>query len=151
MRAMPTAPSAGGGVWLTVSGDQRARGREFGMRARRWRAALAAAPGCRVIANADDPLVAWAAGQARQVTWVAAGQRWHDVSWCCPQCGSHLRRDGEDWYCGECSHRRPPGSWVLAGDEVIDPTSRSPPLHPTLPGRPNRSNAVIGLAGAIPT
>jgi lipid II isoglutaminyl synthase (glutamine-hydrolysing) len=112
------------------------------------RAALAAAPDCRVIANADDPLVAWAAGQARKVTWVAAGQRWHDDSWCCPNCGSHLRRDGEDWHCGECPNRRPPVSWVLAGDEVIDPTGRSRPLDLILPGRANRSNAVIALAVA---
>src|SRR3984893_11330535 len=118
------------------------------MRARGGRAALAAAPECRVIANADDPLVAWAAGQARQVTWVAAGQRWHDDSWCCPRCGSHLRRDGEDWHCGECTNRRPPVRWVLAGDEVIDPTGRSRPLDLALPGRANRSNAVIAMAVA---
>ncbi len=148
---MPTMLEATGArvvVLLNLSRDQMDRAAEIWMLARRWRAALAAAPGCRVIANADDPLVAWAAGQARQVTWVAAGQRWHDDSWCCPQCGSHLRRDGEDWYCGECSNRRPRVSWVLAGDEVIDPTGRSRPLDLTLPGRANRSNAVIALAVA---
>ena len=107
------------------------------MLARRWRAALAAAPGCRVIANADDPLVAWAAGEARQVTWVAAGQRWHDDSWCCPNCGSHLRRDGEDWYCGECPNRRPPVRWALVGDEVIDPSGRVPAVRPG-PARPGQ-------------
>jgi UDP-N-acetylmuramyl tripeptide synthase len=98
--------------------------------------------------RAADPLVAWAAGQARKVTWVAAGQRWRDDSWCCPNCGSHLRRDGEDWHCGECPNRRPPVSWVLAGDEVIDPTGRSRPLDLILPGRANRSNAVVALAVA---
>jgi UDP-N-acetylmuramyl tripeptide synthase len=101
-----------------------------------------------VSANADDPLVAWAAGQARQVTWVAAGQRWHDDSWCCPQCGSHLRRDGDDWYCGECSYRRPPVRWMLADDQVIDPAGRSRPLNLVLPGRANKSNAVMALAVA---
>jgi lipid II isoglutaminyl synthase (glutamine-hydrolysing) len=123
------------------------RAAEIWLLARRWRAALAAAD-CRVIANADDPLVAWAAGQARDVTWVAGGQRWHDDSWCCPNCGSHLLRDGDDWHCGECPNRRPPVSWVLAGDEVIDPTGRSRPLDLILPGRANRSNAVIALAVA---
>src|SRR5258708_32220698 len=97
---------------LSLSRDQMDRAAEIWLLARRWRAALAAAD-CRVIANADDPLVAWAAGQARKVTWVAAGQRWHDDSWCCPNCGSHLRRDGEDWHCGECPNRRPPASRVL--------------------------------------
>jgi UDP-N-acetylmuramyl tripeptide synthase len=135
-------------VLLNLSRDQMDRAAEIWMLARRWREALAAAPNCRVIANADDPLVAWAAGQARQVTWVAAGQRWHDDSWCCPQCGSHLRRDGDDWHCRECSYRRPPIRWMLAGDEVIDPAGRSRPLDLVLPGRANKSNAVMALAVA---
>ena len=148
MPAMLTATSARVVVLLNLSRDQMDRAAEIWMLARRWRAALAAAPGCRVIANADDPLVAWAAGQARQVTWVAAGQRWHDDSWCCPNCGSHLRRDGEDWYCGECPNRRPPVRWALVGDEVIDPAGRARPLDLALPGRANRSNAVIAFAVA---
>jgi UDP-N-acetylmuramyl tripeptide synthase len=101
-----------------------------------------------VVANADDPLVAWAAGSARQVTWVAAGQRWRDDSWCCPHCGSHLERHGDDWACRECSNRRPPVSWVLTGDQVIDPSERARPLELALPGRANRSNAVVALAVA---
>ena len=149
MPAMLEATSARVVVLLNLSRDQMDRAAEIWMLARRWRAALAAAPDCRVIANADDPLVAWAAGQARQVTWVAAGQRWHDDSWCCPHCGSHLRRDGEDWYCGECSNRRPAVSWVLVGEEVIDPaTGKSRSLDLILPGRANRSNAVVALAVA---
>src|SRR5579871_2666163 len=148
MPAMLTATNARVVVLLNLSRDQMDRAAEIWMLARRWREALAAAPDCRVIANADDPLVAWAAGEARQVTWVAAGQRWHDDSWCCPNCGSHLRRDTEDWYCGECPNRRPPVRWVLAGDEVIDPAGRSRPLDLTLPGRANRSNAVVALAVA---
>jgi lipid II isoglutaminyl synthase (glutamine-hydrolysing) len=148
MPAMLEATGARAVTLLNLSRDQMDRAAEIWLLARRWRAALAAAPDCRVIANADDPLVAWAAGQARKVTWVAAGQRWHDDSWCCPNCGSHLRRDGEDWHCGECPNRRPPVSWVLAGDEVIDPTGRSQPLDLILPGRANRSNAVIALAVA---
>jgi len=148
MPAMLQATGAQVVTLLNLSRDQMDRAAEIWLLARRWRAVLAAAPDCRVIANADDPLVAWAAGQARRVTWVAAGQRWHDDSWCCPNCGSHLRRDGDDWHCGECPNRRPPVSWVLAGDEVIDPTGRSRPLDLLLPGRANRSNAVIALAVA---
>jgi len=147
MPAMLEATSARVVTLLNLSRDQMDRAAEIWLLARRWRAALAAAD-CRVIANADDPLVAWAAGQARNVTWVAAGQRWHDDSWCCPNCGSHLLRDGEDWHCGECPNRRPPVSWVLAGEEVIDPSGRARPLDLILPGRANRSNAVIALAVA---
>ena len=147
MPAMLEATCARVVTLLNLSRDQMDRAAEIWLLARRWRAAPAGAD-CRVIANADDPLVAWAAGQARNVTWVAAGQRWHDDSWCCPNCGSHLLRDGEDWHCGECPNRRPPVSWVLAGEEVIDPSGRARPLDLILPGRANRSNAVIALAVA---
>jgi len=135
-------------VLLNLSRDQMDRAAEIWLLARRWREALGNAPDCRVVANADDPLVAWAAGSARQVTWVAAGQRWRDDSWCCPHCGSHLERDGDDWSCHECANRRPPVSWVLTGDKVIDPSGRARPLDLALPGRANRSNAVVALAVA---
>jgi UDP-N-acetylmuramyl tripeptide synthase len=133
---------------LNLSRDQMDRAAEIWLLARRWREALDGAPDCRVVANADDPLVAWAAGSARQVTWVAAGQRWREDSWCCPNCGAHLLRHGDDWSCKECGLRRPPVSWVLNGDEVVDPAGRSTPLDLALPGRANRSNAVIALAVA---
>src|SRR5215472_16202050 len=148
MPAMLTATSAQVVVLLNLSRDQMDRAAEIWLLARRWREALAAAPGCRVVANADDPLVAWAASSARQVTWVAAGQRWREDSWCCPNCGSHLHRDGDDWACGECGGRRPPVSWMLSGDQVIDPSGRATPLDLKLLGRANRSNAVIALAVA---
>jgi len=135
-------------VLLNLSRDQMDRAAEIWLLARRWREALESAPDCRVVANADDPLVAWAAGSSRQVTWVAAGQRWREDSWCCPHCGSHLLRNGDDWYCKECGLRRPPVSWALYGDEVIDPAGRGTALDLALPGRANRSNAVIALAVA---
>src|ERR1700677_1537438 len=115
-------------VLLNLSRDQMDRAAEIWLLARRWREALAAAPDCRVVANADDPLVAWAAGASRQVTWVAARAKWRGGSWCCPNCGNHLQRDGDDWSCKERGDRRRPVSWMLYGDEGIDPSARSPPL-----------------------
>jgi UDP-N-acetylmuramyl tripeptide synthase len=131
---------------LNLSRDQMDRAAEIWLIARRWREALAAAPDCMVVANADDPLIAWAAGAARQVTWVAAGQRWHEDSWCCPECGSHLRRDTMGWRCGECSFARPQTRWVLDGTSVIDAQGQVRELDLALPGRANRSNAVVALA-----
>jgi lipid II isoglutaminyl synthase (glutamine-hydrolysing) len=135
-------------VLLNLSRDQMDRAAEIWLLARKWREALAKAPDCRVIANADDPLVAWAAGSAAQATWVAAGQRWREDSWCCPNCGAHLVRDGDDWSCKECGMRRPPVSWLLHDNEVLDPAGGATPLDLALPGRANRSNAVIALAVA---
>jgi UDP-N-acetylmuramyl tripeptide synthase len=133
---------------LNLSRDQMDRAAEIWMLARRWRTALAGAPDCRVVANADDPLIVWAASQAAQVTWVAAGQRWHEDSWCCPECGSHLKRDDLGWRCGECDFARPPARWVLDGDSVIDSAGQVTELSLTLPGRANRANAVVALAVA---
>jgi UDP-N-acetylmuramyl tripeptide synthase len=131
---------------LNLSRDQMDRAAEIWLTARRWRAALAEAPDCEVIANADDPLVAWAAAAAQRVTWVAVGQRWHDDSWCCPECGSHLCRDDLGWRCGECGFARPSARWVLDGDTVIDADGQVRELRLALPGRANRANAVVALA-----
>ncbi|HEY2444034.1 MAG TPA: MurT ligase domain-containing protein [Streptosporangiaceae bacterium] len=135
-------------VLLNLSRDQMDRAAEIWLLARRWRDALADAPDCRVVANADDPLIAWAASAVKQVTWVAAGQRWREDSWCCPECGSHLQRDEQDWRCGECTFARPETSWVLDGESVVDPAGRSHELQLALPGRANRANAVVALAVA---
>jgi UDP-N-acetylmuramyl tripeptide synthase len=135
-------------VLLNLSRDQMDRAAEIWLIARRWREAFAANPQCRVVANADDPLIAWAAGSVGDVTWVAAGQRWHEDSWCCPDCGSHLRRDELGWRCGECSLSRPSARWVLDGDNVIDAAGMVRELRLALPGRANRSNAVMALAVA---
>jgi lipid II isoglutaminyl synthase (glutamine-hydrolysing) len=131
---------------LNLSRDQMDRAAEIWLVARRWREALATATDCRVVANADDPLIAWAAGAAANVIWVAAGQRWHEDSWCCPQCGSHLSREELGWRCDECGFTRPPTSWVLDGSSVIDPTGRAHDLSLSLPGRANRANATVALA-----
>ncbi|MDR2983652.1 MAG: MurT ligase domain-containing protein [Nocardiopsaceae bacterium] len=135
-------------VVLNLSRDQMDRAAEIWLVARRWREAFEAMPDCWVVANADDPLVAWAAGSAGQVVWVAAGQRWHEDSWCCPQCGSHLRRDELGWRCGECGLSRPSARWVLEGDAVIDSMGAVRELDLSLPGRANKSNAVMALAVA---
>jgi UDP-N-acetylmuramyl tripeptide synthase len=135
-------------VLLNLSRDQMDRAAEIWLTARRWRQALAGAENCVVIANADDPLIAWTASLAPRVTWVAAGQRWHEDSWCCPECGSHLRRDELGWRCGECKFARPPTRWVLSGDSVIDEAGQLHDLALALPGRANRSNAVVALAVA---
>jgi lipid II isoglutaminyl synthase (glutamine-hydrolysing) len=135
-------------VLLNLSRDQMDRAAEIWMTARRWRQALAAADNCMVIANADDPLIVWAASAATRVTWVAAGQQWHEDSWCCPECGSHLRRDDLGWRCGECGFVRPATRWVLSGDSVIDDGGQVRELKLALPGRANRSNAMVALAVA---
>jgi UDP-N-acetylmuramyl tripeptide synthase len=134
-------------ILLNLSRDQMDRAAEIWLIARRWRQALSAAD-VRVVANADDPLVAWAALGSQRVTWVAGGQRWHEDSWCCPECGAHLQRDELGWRCGECGLTRPATTWVLDNGKVVDAQGRVRELSLALPGRANRSNAVMALAAA---
>src|SRR3954451_2981997 len=105
---------------LNLSRDQLDRAKEVAMMAQLWRTALAGHPDVVVVANADDPMVVWAASGSQYVTWFSAGQRWHDDSWVCPECGSPIERAGGDWWCSGCSLRRPAPQWVVEDEGVID-------------------------------
>src|SRR5258708_36910643 len=76
---------------LNLSRDQVDRPKEVAMMAQLWRDALRGKP-VQLVANADDPMVVWAASESQRVVWVAAGQRWHDDSWVCPNCGGAIER-----------------------------------------------------------
>jgi UDP-N-acetylmuramyl tripeptide synthase len=129
-------------VLLNLSRDQLDRNNEVRHVAQRWRQACQDAPDAVVVANADDPLVAWAAMRARRVTWVGAGLRWRNDATGCPECGgpilfadagseahTHaaaaldgdgaLERDGRPgvagggWRCQACGLSRPqPDIWL---------------------------------------
>src|SRR5439155_20923861 len=102
-----------------------------------------------VVANADDPLVTWAASAtAGTVTWVAAGQRWHDDSWVCPECGARVERSDDRWWCTGCGLRRPDPQWTVRDGGVVDPTGTHHRLDLALPGRVNLANAATALAVA---
>ncbi|PZG40043.1 DUF1727 domain-containing protein [Spongiactinospora gelatinilytica] len=130
---------------MNLSRDQMDRAAEIWLLAQKWRRAVAGKP-VHVVANCDDPLVTWAASTAGQVIWVAAGQRWKEDSWCCPECGGPLDRKDSDWACRECTFRRPQPHWVLDHDMAIDPRGQRWRLDIQLPGQANRANAVMALA-----
>src|SRR5438046_1344472 len=132
---------------LNLSRDQLDRAKEVAMMAALWRETLADSA-VHVVANADDPMVTWAASVAKAVTWVAAGQRWHDDSWVCPSCGSHIERSGDEWWCTACDLRRPIAQWAVRDGGVVDPTGEFHEVHLQLPGRVNRANAATALAVA---
>src|SRR5689334_14419948 len=132
---------------LNLSRDQLDRAKEVAMMAALWREALAGRD-IAVVANADDPMVTWAAQVAERVTWVAAGQRWHDDSWVCPECGSPIERMGDAWWCSGCTLHRPIPEWTVQHDGVVDPTGMFHEVHLQLPGRVNLANAATALAVA---
>ena len=133
---------------LNLSRDQLDRAQEVATVAAKWRTMLTGAPNVHVIANCDDPMVTWAASAATRVTWVAAGQRWLDDSWVCPECGSRIERHGEQWFCVNGDLTRPMPQWQVEGDGVVDPTGVFHEVHLQLPGRVNKANAATALAVA---
>jgi UDP-N-acetylmuramyl tripeptide synthase len=118
------------------------------MMAQLWRAALVQHPDVHVVANADDPMVVWASVDHPAVTWFSAGQRWHDDSWVCPECGAPIERADEQWWCTGCPLRRPEAQWVVEDDGVVDPTGAWHKVVLQLPGRVNLGNAATALAVA---
>jgi UDP-N-acetylmuramyl tripeptide synthase len=136
---------------LNLSRDQLDRAKEVAMMAAMWRETLPGR-GLHIVANADDPMVVWAAGKAvaegTAVTWVAAGQRFHDDSWVCPECGASIERNGEQWACVAGNLSRPVPHWSVSGDGVVDNTGMYHHIELQLPGRVNRANAATALAVA---
>jgi UDP-N-acetylmuramyl tripeptide synthase len=118
---------------LNLSRDQMDRMHEVRRTASTWQTALAGFGGT-VVANADDPLVVWAARAVADVVWVAAGQPWTVDATACPNCTSFVTFDHDGWSCDRCDLRRP---------ETID-VGPIPTL--ALPGRCNEANAAIALA-----
>lgn len=131
-------------VLLNLSRDQLHRNPELGRLASAWRVALAQVP--LVVANADDPLVVWAAlGAGRQV-WFSGGRRWRRDSILCPACGARLQEDEHGWGC-TCGLTRPTPDWTLTGD-VAEHNGHRFVLDLGLPGHANLVDAMAALAAA---
>lgn len=140
-------------VLLNLSRDQLDRTAEVRMVANRWREALAGAS-ATVVANADDPLVAWGAGSAATVRWVAAGLRWRADAAGCPSCQGRIEFEpapSTKWSCG-CGFARPdPIAWLeetSAGPEAVLADGRRLPVALGVPGRFNLANALMAAVAA---
>jgi UDP-N-acetylmuramyl tripeptide synthase len=146
--AVAAATGADQLVLMNLSRDQLDRGSEVKMLAERWRRMAAGlSADTRVIANADDPMVVWAARPAPSVTWVGCGQWWTADSALCPECGAPLTRPDGRWACPACGLSRPQTEWHITPDAVHIVTPAGP-VTPrlALPGRFNVGNAAIALA-----
>jgi UDP-N-acetylmuramyl tripeptide synthase len=162
---------------LNLSRDQLDRNNEVRRLAASWRQVVGARPAGgapHVVANADDPLVAWAAQSSESVTWVGAGQRWTADAAGCPNCGGRIQfpagtgaavsdgstgavsggaAAGDDpgrssWSCSDCGFRRPSLDVWLEGDDVVFADGERIAVVLALPGRVNRANAAMAIAGA---
>jgi UDP-N-acetylmuramyl tripeptide synthase len=136
---------------LNLSRDQLDRNNEVRTLAGAWRRALAGRPGLTVVANADDPLVAWGAAAATDVRWVGAGQPWTDDAGGCPGCGGRIVFDPSGptgWACADCELRRPGLDVRLDASALTWADGTSVRLDLALPGRANRANAAMALTAA---
>ena len=137
-------------VLLNLSRDQLDRTNEVRMVSNRWRRAFSGSPATAVVANADDPLVVWAALPAAKPTWVAAGLSWRRDAIGCPACAGRVEFSSAEkggWAC-TCGFARPRPDVVLDADEIVLADGRRHRLTLALPGRSNRANAVMAAAAA---
>jgi CobQ-like glutamine amidotransferase family enzyme/UDP-N-acetylmuramyl tripeptide synthase len=135
-------------VALNLSRDQLDRVGEVRMTASLWREVFATTA-ATVVANCDDPLIAFAAGAASDVVWVAAGGLWRSDAYHCPNCDDRIDFAPDEtggWHC-RCGNRRPEPAVVL-GDASLEIGGRVLPFGLALPGRFNRANAAMAAAAA---
>ncbi len=138
-------------VLLNLSRDQLDRVSEVRAVATRWRAAMARQERATVVANADDPLVAWAASASPRVIWVAAGVLWRGDAVGCPACDGQIVYDDvgdRSWYCPTCGLAAPVPAARLDGSEVVLADGRRWAITTGLPGRCNRANAAMAAVAA---
>ncbi|HUZ44750.1 MAG TPA: DUF1727 domain-containing protein [Acidimicrobiales bacterium] len=153
---------------LNLSRDQLDRINEVRMLAGRWRRALesaagtssAAAPwagasgagaassGPVVVANADDPMVVWAASGAARVVWVGAGLSWRLDATGCPRCEGRIQFTDTSWSCGDCGLARPDAEVTVDQVAMTDRAGGRHPFTLSLPGHCNRSNAAMAATAA---
>jgi lipid II isoglutaminyl synthase (glutamine-hydrolysing) len=149
-------------VLLNLSRDQLDRVNEVRMLAERWRDAMSAlssgtGPQVTIVANADDPLVTWAAGSTGRgsphapgprVLFVAAGELWHEDATGCPSCGGRITFGPDGGWSCECGFARPEvhASLTPAGLELA--TGRVIPFSLSMPARCNRANASMAAVAA---
>jgi CobQ-like glutamine amidotransferase family enzyme/UDP-N-acetylmuramyl tripeptide synthase len=142
-------------VLLNLSRDQLDRVSEVRFVAERWRSALARTDAL-VIANADDPLVAYAASSSSRVQYVGVGSAWREDAHHCPRCdaqieftdAAHAESTATDHWSCTCGFARP-----LLDASVLDGSLRivgasTVPLDSRLPGQFNIGNVAMATLAA---
>jgi len=140
------ALSPGAVVLLNLSRDQLDRTSEVRHVARAWRGALAAFDGW-CVANADDPLVVYAASAAPRAAWFAGGLAFRSDAIACPACVRQLVYDDAGWRCA-CGRQRPEPDAELTDDGATVDGLRVA-MHLELPGSFNARNALGALLCAV--
>ena len=132
-------------VLLNLSRDQLDRANEVRHLAERWRTALESYDDAAliVVANANDPLVVYAAETRANTLWCDVPTSWIADALSCPKCTLAISHVGNSWHCS-CGFAKPVTVTSVLGDElVIDGVTLN--LELSMPGEFNRSNATLAL------
>ena len=127
--------------------DQLDRFGEVRAIAERWREVCTTHPKLRVVANASDPHVVWAAEPA-DPTWIALGAPWRSDAATCPRCAALLDWSEDRFACPSCGFAQPETAHRIEDDVLVLDGERIP-LHLGLPGTWNRMNAALAIAAAV--
>jgi UDP-N-acetylmuramyl tripeptide synthase len=131
-------------VLLNLSRDQLDRANEVRQLAERWRTLCGELSDVTIVANANDPLVVYAAELAADVVWCDVPTPWNIDATSCPTCTMPLHFAGDSWW-SDCGFAKPTDIEVkLRGGLVIGRTSLE--LDLSLPGAFNEANAAMALA-----
>lgn len=130
-------------VLLNLSRDQLDRANEVRQMAERWRALFGEIAHVSVVANANDPLVVYAAEPARDVAWCDVPTPWNTDAASCPKCTLPLHFSGDDWW-SECGFSKPRNLAATLSNELVVAGSVLE-LNLSLPGTFNEANAAMAL------
>jgi UDP-N-acetylmuramyl tripeptide synthase len=130
---------------LNLSRDQMDRSNEVRHLAERWRKALEALDDDElvVVANANDPLVVYAAESRSDTVWADVPTSWLADALSCPKCTLAISHVGSAWHCS-CGFAKPAKVTTILGDDlIVDGVTVD--LELSMPGEFNRSNAAMAL------
>ncbi|MHB2028756.1 MAG: Mur ligase family protein, partial [Acidimicrobiales bacterium] len=130
-------------VLLNLSRDQLDRASEVRLIAERWRAFFSGAPSAVIVANANDPLVVYAAETATRVLWCDVPTMWIGDAVSCPHCTRPLQFRDDSW-SSECGFSKPAEPTTILNGELEIGQSQVD-LNLALPGSFNRANAAVAL------
>jgi UDP-N-acetylmuramyl tripeptide synthase len=137
-------------VLLNLARDQLDRLSEVRLVAQKWKEALQILPPhCAVLADADDPFVAWAAREWPTVIWFSSGAVGHMDASTCPECGTILNwTDHGNGYLCRCGFKKPSPDWVLQSGILNGPNNQTVTVHSAIPGAAAMGNAARAIIAA---
>jgi UDP-N-acetylmuramyl tripeptide synthase len=128
---------------LNLSRDQLDRANEVRQIAERWRALLEDLSEVIVVANANDPLVVYAAELATNVAWCDVPTPWTTDAVSCPRCTKPLHFGDGAWW-SDCGFAKPKDLVTTFGDR-LNVRGESLAIDLQLPGAFNEANAAMAL------